>query len=130
MKNYIQHHTRNNLIVGGLSWFALLIVSLNQWSYLAQIHLLILFGIAILTPLSLRLVIPISRHDTIHFLSHVILRIQPIIPILTVIAFVMPQGESQRINCAWLAGAVGVDCAVGVCALGRSYHTHIGRVVH
>lgn len=64
MKNYIQHHTQQNLIIGGLSWLALLILSLNQWSYLAQIHLLILFGIAILTPMSLRLVIPIYQDDT------------------------------------------------------------------
>lgn len=114
MKNYIQHHTKNNLVIGSLSWFVLLIVSLNQWSYLAQIHLLILFGIAILTPLSLRLVIPISRDDAIHFLSHVILRIQPIIPILTVIAFVMPQGEaSGLIALGWLVQS-GLIALLGI----------------
>jgi len=104
MRDYIQRHTRINLAVGILSWLSLFVVSLTQWSYLVQIHLLILFGVAILTPLSLRLVLPISRHESLSFIAHVILRVQPIIPILTVVAFLLPQGEaSGLLAVGWLA---------------------------
>ncbi len=103
MKPYIQHHTRINLSVGVIVWGVFFFVSLNQWSYLSQIHLLILFGVAILTPMSLQLVMPISRHDTLPIVAHIILRIQPIVPVLIAVSFLLSQGEaSGLIALGWL----------------------------
>lgn len=85
MVKKFQWHIRINLIIGILAWFALLVISLNQWSYLAQIHLLILFGVAILTPLSFRLTIP--KSEILHPLARLILLIQPIITFMTFISF-------------------------------------------
>lgn len=103
MKKQIQSRTQRNLIVGIITWLIFFVINLNQWQFLLQIHLLILFGIGILTPMSFRLAIPIARDDTIHALAHIILRIQPLIPLLAVISFLLPQGEpSALLASSWL----------------------------
>jgi hypothetical protein len=80
-----RYYARLNLIVGILAWLTLFVLSIDQWSYLAQIHLLILFGVAILTPLSFRLTIPPS--ETLHPLARLILLIQPVVTFMTFISF-------------------------------------------
>lgn len=103
MTEYIKRQTYINLSVGGIVWCILFFLYLAQWSFLSQIHLLILFGIAILTPLSVRLAIPIARDDTIHTLAHIILRIQPIIPLLAVVSLLLSQGEpAAALASGWL----------------------------
>lgn len=85
MTNQTRFYARLNIVVGILAWLALLALSIDQWSYLAQIHLLIFFGVAILTPLSFRLTVPQS--ETLHPLARLILLIQPIVIFMTFIAF-------------------------------------------
>ena len=85
----IKNRTLLNLTIGVVAWVFLLVMSLNQWSYIAQIHLLILFGIAILTPLSFRLTIPPTDDDITQKLVRLILLIQPIIPVLAVASLLM-----------------------------------------
>ena len=124
MQKQIKRLTQLNLTIGIATWLVLFAFSINQWSYLAQIHLLILFGIAILTPLSFRLTIPISSGDTIHKLARLILYVQPMVPVLSVISLLLPIGLPAGVFAfGWLA-QTGLLALFGVMRwLGRSPRT-------
>lgn len=110
--------------MGIFSWLVLLLISLNQWSTITQIHLLIVFGIGVLTPLSLRIAISISRHNTIPHLAHIILRIQPIIPILAIASLALPQGEpSALLASGWLIQSTSIAILGFINWAGRSTRT-------
>lgn len=124
MNEHILYQTRRNVIIGGLSWLIFFVINLTQWSFLSQIHLLITFGIAILTPLSVRLAIPIARDDTIHTLVHIILRIQPIIPLLVVVSLLLPQGEpAAALASGWLILSLMLALLGVIRWVGRSTRT-------
>lgn len=114
MTHRIKRQTLINLSIGMIVWFVLFAVSLNQWSYLAQIHLLILFGIGILTPLSFRLTIPTTEDKTLHKLARVILLVQPLIPILSLVSLLLPIGALAGLLALGWFGQTGLMALFGL----------------
>jgi hypothetical protein len=113
MNRQIKRQTLFNLSIGIVVWFVLFAVSLNQWSYHTQIHLLILFGIGILTPLSFRLTIPAEDDETHHKLARIILLTQPIIPVLSVVSLLLPIGELAGLLALSWFGQTGLMALFG-----------------
>jgi len=110
----IKRQTVINLGIGIIVWIIYFALSLNQWSYLAQIHLLILFGISILTPLSFRLTLPREGDDTTQKLARIILLIQPIIPILSVLSLLADMGVVAGLLALSWFGQTGLMALFGV----------------
>ena len=114
MTDWIKRLTLFNLSLGIVAWLFLLVMNLNQWSYLAQIHLLILFGISILTPLSFRLSIPEKDDQVIQQLARLILLTQPIIPVLAVISLLMEMGNLAGLLAFGWFGQTGLMALFGL----------------
>jgi hypothetical protein len=114
MTHWIKRWTITNLGIGIIVWILFFTISLNQWSYIAQIHLLILFGISILTPMSFRLTIPTDDDDIIQKLARVILLIQPIIPILSVASLLMDISILSGVLAFGWFGQTGLMALYGV----------------
>lgn len=113
MNELTKHLTRLNLGIGAIVWLFLFALSVNQWSYLAQIHLLILFGISILTPLSFRLTIPIDGDEIIYKLARMISLIQAIVPLASVGSLLMEMGSlAGLLALVWL-GQTGLMALFG-----------------
>lgn len=114
MPDQINRHTALNFSIGIVVWIVLFVASLNQWSYLAQIHLLIVFGISMLTPLSFRLAILNHGDEFNDKLAHVILLTQPIIPILSVGSLLMDMGLVAGLLAFGWFGQTGLMALFGV----------------
>lgn len=103
MPEKINRQTIINIVIGAICWVVLFFASLDNFIYITQIHLLILFGVAILAPLSFRQAVAVAPDDTLILPAKVALYLQPIVAIFSTASFLIPTGILSGI-CAgmWL----------------------------
>lgn len=92
-----------NLSIGLVVWVIVLLFSLGNWTTIRQINLLILLGVAILTPLSLSLIK--QKEKTLTSLMSISLKWHPLVIVLTGIA-VFTDGLIGLVSVGWLIQAL------------------------